>query len=582
MDRKTPKTSARALAQQDTLPGWLLPAIFLAAAALIYGLLGANGTAAAYGLAQESPPHSPLPSPLDGPPDVDSLSPDEGEVGQVHTVNIYDEHTNDNQTGPGDYRPQSRAFLVYAGERPPDGQTGAVPENAVLLPTNFINSRQLAVKIPADLRKGVYDVGVVNPNGQPGILRNGYFAFKAEATDSTDLTSRSQALWTNPNTVFADEQIALGLQVQRKGEKGGTLPVTVAFFQEKIKPQNLIGRGVIPLMAPNSKESTSPVLFTPDSPGELKIIAVIDPQGQIAESNEDNNVIVRTLQVRLVRTEDTTPPVAESLAVNDGVHRVSERDVQISVQAHDPGDPSSGVGAAKLIELHPLRVPGVGAIWIPVKWTDWLPFAAQPYDVSLHPIPGIRYMQAWVVDRAGNVANSPALQRIGYVPADDSLLAGENRIYRETVQANQCLQVTVSPTGAQMDADLYVWSPGYTPGSGNFVYSINPAGQIDAVTVQPTAAGTYQIEVEALTDVSYQLNIQVANSCARGKDAQPSATDAKTPRAEPLIPVDHAPEAEDNSAPTGPVEYLVFIANLGRETRSKDTSVNVYLPALNP
>ncbi|MEZ4634209.1 MAG: hypothetical protein R2856_04395 [Caldilineaceae bacterium] len=54
---------------------------------------------------------------------------------------------------------------------------------------------------------------------------------------------------------------------------------------------------------------------------------------------------------------------------------------------------------------------------------------------ELHPTPGLRYLQAWGADAAGNISNLPDGRRLNFIPAEDEVVAGEIRVYRPETAA---------------------------------------------------------------------------------------------------------------------------------------------------
>jgi hypothetical protein len=70
------------------------------------------------------------------------------------------------------------------------------------------------------------------------------------------------------------------------------------------------------------------------------------------------------------------------------------------------------------VEMH---WSGGAQTWVPVQFTEWLPYGPQPHSWQMHPAPGMRYLQAWVADLALNVSAVAAKTLINYVPATDAV-----------------------------------------------------------------------------------------------------------------------------------------------------------------
>lgn len=540
-----------------------------------------NQTSDAASLLTESPPPSPI-DPLSPLPDqtlaLAQINPDQGRNDRVVQINLY---------GNG-FQQESIVYLIPSAYQD-SGRTGRhpMPTAALQLSSQFVSSQQLTAKVKPGIEPGFYDVGVMIDEQTPHTrLSTAYLALSADPHETDDLNAQSYHLWTSPYTVHAGEPVSIGLKIQRTGGVGGLPPFAVNFYRGKVDPDYLIGRGLVPGISPNGTASSSAISWTPQSGGEVTLLAVIDPDNVIQENNEQNNLVKRVISVRQVTTTDLTAPVALDLQINDGETEITNTNVDLTVDAEDPGEHSSGVSQAYYVELH--WNSGLGDAsgnWIPVQWTKWLQFDEQPHEWNLHPTPGLRYLQAWVADAAGNISARPASQRVSYIPETDTVSAGEIRVYRHTVAADQCLQVRIEPTAATMDPDLYVWSPSYTLGDPPAGYSLAAAGEIDEVVVSPTQAGTYQIEVEGITDATYRLQIESGDSCGSGRQAteRPKSVTAKAPRTAPVIPVNEAP-GDDVVAPESLREHLSFMPalfNRFTDNRHLSSQNQLFLPWLN-
>jgi hypothetical protein len=512
-------------------------------------------------------------------PQITSVDPKQGINTTVINLNVYGRH----------FKPTAQIFMRYAVDQ--SGMGGRINTEPIALRTSFLNSGQLLGRVPvkvndAPLPPGIYDILVVVGN-KSATLPRAYRVVESAQVD--DLYAESYNLWTDPTSLTVGKDAQIGLKVQRMGGQGGTGPFHVDFYYNAIQSGNLIGRSTVLGVSPNDSASSSTVAWTPTQRGEVKIIAVIDPTSVVNESDESNNVVSRTIHVRQQVVADTYPPVASALQVNGSLEpgvRVEQVAVTLQgslVDEQDPNNPDaviSGPSRVYYAELHwsPRAAQGAGS-WVPVKWTEWLGYNGLPHAYELHPTPGIRYIQMWGADAAGNISARPALRRVNYIPNEDEVEQGEVRIYRQNVTAGQCLAVSVEPLGAQMDPDLYVWAPDGTLAG----FSVNGEGLVDAVQIQPTMAGAYQIEVEGYTAASYKLTIEVSSQCVTSRSGEsPEAISQKEVRSEPAIPVNNQPEEDDENIAQPQQEllqFLIFLSSLGRESRA-DAGIQLFIPTV--
>jgi hypothetical protein len=90
------------------------------------------------------------------------------------------------------------------------------------------------------------------------------------------------------------------------------------------------------------------------------------------------------------------------------------------VAAEDPPpNPRSGLDAIKFIEY---EYSLASDNWLPAQQSDWVPYSLaydENYPWTLLETYGTRYMQAWAVDKAGNISLDPAIDMINLVPCSD-------------------------------------------------------------------------------------------------------------------------------------------------------------------
>lgn len=544
---------------------WTLAALFLAAVGIVFVLAKTGNAAVGQATLFTSPPISPIISPV---PAIEYISPSTGVVGSVRPVNVYGSNF------------QSNAVVYMSLESNRQLDRAADTLGFVPLNTSFLSAQHLVAKVPANIAIGLYGVKVVNPGvGHSEILHSAYEAASANPQETDDLNARPESLWATPNALIAGKSVSIGLMVYRVGGVGGLAPFAVDFYAGAVDTEHYIGRGIVPGISPDSNATTSAVTWTPATYGEIKLIAVIDPEGQVTESNEGNNTIRRRVNVHYSQPEDTTPPLAQSLSVNGGANQVSDTNVTLSIEAFDPAPNPTGVDKSYYVELHWAACIASGGAWIPVKWTSWNSYVEQPHAYEMMPNSGVRYLQGWVADTAGNISAKPAIQRVNYVPASDTLLEGEIRVYRLATLAGQCMRVRVVPAGATMDPDLYVWPPNHIPGSGPAGYSILGAGEVDEVIIQPTQPGVYQIEVFGVTDATFTQTIEILTSCPQGRTSRPASPAAKELRRDPSIPVENEPVGTE-AAPETIKQFLSFISVAMQEVGSAGVNTSLFLPAI--
>lgn len=416
---------------------------------------------------------------------------------------------------------------VYGLHFPQDAQ---VYLGSMALTTTYIDTTHLTALVPAGMATGPYDVSVAGDGAQGSLVRA--YTVQPAAVDVDDLYAEPYRLWSNPVSPYQGETIFLGLVVNRLGGADSVPIVPVRFFLESVAPENAIGDGYLVAIAANASRTTSALEWGIQTPGVYTIWAQIDPDNIVAESDETNNLVRRRITV-LQRTEDTTPPVVESISINDGASITDSRTLTLTTIAHDS---SAGAGVDKVLYVELLWNVGAQA-WVPVQWTAWFPYG-QPHSWRLHPSEGLRYIQVWAADRAGNISIMPAQASINYIPSTGSVAARAIHLYRQEVEAGQCLSVQVIPlTG---DPELYVWPP-TSQVRATYWHSTNDAGQIDAVQIVAPQTGVYLIEVEGFTDATYQMQIEISVSCTPRETSLKRIGSGKTLRTLPSMAVEQTP-----------------------------------------
>jgi len=281
------------------------------------------------------------------------------------------------------------------------------------------------------------------------------------------------------------------------------------------------------------------------------LYAVIDPGNAIPETVEANNVVSRTVTV-LGTTADKIAPHVDSFAINDGASVAASPDVTLDATASDnPG----GSGVASLLYLE-FEYSQAANQWFPVQNSGWVTYtvAQSNYPWTLLPSAGMRYLQAWAADKAGNISLYPYRAYIDYVPAADHVEQGQVRVYRYTLAAGQVLTATITPISG--DPDLYVWPPDF-PTRPPWVSNL--ASGADEVRFSAPLAGVYQIEVYGYAAADYRLTIATGPAGGHLEALQGWASATKPQRPAPALPVNSEPGTQIAlPAPTVP-DHKIYL-----------------------
>lgn len=376
-------------------------------------------------------------------------------------------------------------------------------EPVTTLAAVYVSSTYLRVTVPASIAPGRYALTVRNPNGEQATLADAYQVIDQTLND--DLFGQAATFWRDPATARAQSPVQLGLVVYRQGGRTPLANVAVQFYMGNPDAGGtLIGTGTIPLLSPRSNASTAAVTWTPPAAGAYTLFAVIDPENTVVEGDETNNRIERSLTVAAA-APDTLAPHVDTFVINNGAISTTVLSAFLDTTASDPTlpPPSSGMGALFFIEY---EYSPSAALWVPVQSSGWLPYgdAQAHFPWQLMPASGMKYVQAWAADQAGNISVSPAQTLINYLPPTDRVLQNQTRIYRYALTAGQPLHARLVPT--QGDPDLYIWPPDYTT-RPPWVSNLAGEGVVDEIALVAPVTGIYQVEVYGYTTAAYQLSI---------------------------------------------------------------------------
>ncbi len=400
------------------------------------------------------------------------------------------------------------------------------PLGDLLLRTSFVSTSELRAVVPLGLRPGVYALSVVNPNGHQTSLTGAYTVLDHSVAGYDDLYGNDYELWTSPATPRAGLPGEIGLIIHRKGGQSTLNNIAIRFRLGDCTTGTLLGDGSVTALSPDGTGSTAAVSWIPPFSGEASVCATIDPGLLVQESRKDNNRIVRTVRV-WPQPPDQTPPQLDSFTVNKGVVATTNRSVKLDVTASDPQPSPSGVVSVFFQEFEFHQEANA---WIPVQQSEWQAYPQSSSDFAwrLVPFVGLHHLQAWAMDKAGNVSLFPYKAMINYLPPADTIRRQQLRLYRQTLKVNQILTAILTPISG--DPDLYVWAP---DSDTRPPWVSNRSAGVDQLVIKAPREGVYQLEVHGNTASQYRLEIDVKDTPTA---ENPGTTDKdKIVKAAPLV-----------------------------------------------
>ena len=451
---------------------------------------------------------------------------------------------------------------------------------ALHLPTAGIPPTFLRAVVSPTVATGTYDLHVTNPDGTTATAPDTYTLLSLDETYD-DLYAPSSQLWSSPTTVRAAAPSDLGLVVTRQGGKNTLANLKVHFYvDDPTMAANWLGEATLPLLSPQSSESTAAVQWTPPAPGAYTLYALIDPDGSIEETLETNNLVSRTLTV-LPSGRDAVAPRVDAFTADDGADSSADLNVQLDVRASDP-TPSSGIQSVLYQEFE--FSPGANQ-WVPARHSGWLDFATASSDYSwtLLSSPGVKYLHAWVADQGGNISLFPFKERINYVPPTARVGLNQANTYRYSLAPGDQVVVTLTPV--EGDPDLYLWPP--NPDAPPYVSNL-AGSAVDSVRFSPSssdfigdAEGDFQIEIYGYTAATYQLSVQISPGTGTASVAGVAGgvDPDKPPLTQPLITLDSVP-ASRQALPTAPVSSAAQANALYLPAVSRLVNSYLYLPTI--
>ncbi len=463
---------------------------------------------------------TPVPPPT-GTPTIREIRPNQGRADVANTINIYG--TN------------------FA-------QGAAVRLGNTTLTVIYVSAGQLQAEVPTGLTPGSYALTVTNPNGAAATLADAYTVL---STESDDLVGYAYELWVEPAAPQAGIPAKAGLVVHRQGGKQ-VLPNVVVhiYVGDPMAGGTFVGAETIPLLSPRSTNSGPGVSWTPPTAGAYALYAVIDPSNTVAETNENNNVVHRTVEV-LVPAADEVAPHVDNFTINNGATSTTERQVLLNTTASDP--PPGTVTALLFMEYEYSQ--GAGQ-WTLANVSDWVAYetARTNYPWTLLPSIGMHYLQVWATDSAGNISLFPYTAFITYNPPTHRVGADQVRIYRYTFAAGEQVTVRVQPNSG--DPDLYVWAPDHATRPA---WVSNLATGVDDVSFVAPVAGIYQVEVYGYSTAEYQLVVDHGTTAVIAADRTGGIDPNKAQPPQPYILLDNLPTTKVALPTSGQTVQPIYI-----------------------
>lgn len=413
--------------------------------------------------------------------------------------------------------------VTIRGENFSPGMSAALQANSIAYPlenVTFLGSDWLGATIPPGIPPGIYELNVLDASENTATLAGAYSVLDPALFD--DLFSVDElGLWSIPPYLQAGQPITLGLTILRQGGSDPLENVPADFYLNlpvDLPPGTRIARAVAESIAPRSGVAVTVPWQAPFRPGDYTLRAQIDPEDQVAEADESNNWISRTVRV-LPATLSTSPFQIESFTINDGAPIARLSQVVLNLSASRPE-------AASHLSRNPLAIPPDFVLyieylfnqsenrWTPVANSGWLPYntASAAYLWKLHPSPGVHYLQAWVADKQGFVSLAPGQASINLMFPLAHVAAQEAHIYRFNLLPGDSALVRL--TSFSGDADLYLWDP-----LGNDMGRSESDAPVEELLLTAALTGTYQIEVEGFTSADYGLEI-IAQTTTLTRDSQ--------------------------------------------------------------
>ncbi|MCL4459036.1 MAG: S8 family serine peptidase [Chloroflexi bacterium] len=339
-------------------------------------------------------------------------------------------------------------------------------------------------------------------------------------TAKPDLSITADDLWTDPVTIREGALVGLGVNIHNnRGVTAGKVGkvIRVDFYDgDPTAGSKLIGSASTPAITPYSTASvwTNAVWNTTGLAGSREVYAIVDPQNDFPEDDEQNNSAHRSLTI-LPPAPDTTAP-SGAVTINDGASSTTSREVTLTLSAQD----NAGGSGVKYMYISEVMFIQSSHQWVAVQDSGWKDYATS-YPWTLNAAEGTRYIQIWFADGAENISDTPAKAMINYIPVETSLAVGQWALYRKQLAGGTSITVTLTTFSG--DADLFIWKPD-SSGPPDY-YSLDPGTASDRVSFVAPTSGLYQIQVYSYEASRYTLEIATGSSAL--SETRPSAQDLR-------------------------------------------------------
>jgi len=414
---------------------------------------------------------------------------------------------------------------VYGTNLQPSLQITVAGAGLQAIAVPYPGAGQARARVPAHLPVGQHDVIAQIAGQQPVTLTAGYTVIDPTGID---LAVDDADLWIEPVLALQNSPTRVGLNVLRAGGSDPVTP-TVHFYLGTPLTGTLIATATTPVLLPGSAVmGTAAIDWLPLAADRYRLSAVVSMGSFFSESVTSNNVATASVTVQTAaHLGDTTPPTVTLAAIPQLTDQPS---LALQLSAADPPG-GSGVAALYLVE----RVYNNSARrWVARQQTGWLPHQT-PLSFVFSPVGGVRTLQLWVADVAGNISPTAASATTNLLRPEEPIQAGQVHLYRLDLQPGQHLTASLAThTG---DADLYIWDV-----QEQRIDYRNAAGTVTE-TLTLTQSGSYQLEVHGYLDSIYQLALEggpleAARQPANNKPlpTAPVASASSQPAAQQALP----------------------------------------------
>ena len=207
--------------------------------------------------------------------------------------------------------------------------------------------------------------------------------------------------------------------------------------------------------------------------------------------------------------------------------------------------------------------------WLPIQESEWIPYSSIPqtgHPWQLVDAPGVKMLQLWAADQAGNISLFPGEIQLNYQPETNQVGLNQGHIFRHQLDEEQCIYARVDPING--DPDLYIWPPDHNAGRPPWVSNLEEG--LEEVIFTAPIAGLYQFEAYGFTQAMYRLFVEERT----GEDClSPGKMVRRTEKEFPTPPTTDTPTMR-RQLPAPPASGGVSV------TPPTTSSVQVYLPII--